>query len=910
MSESILTLWINSETNTLHPNWNAFGTASIPPLKQGDIAKVEVHWIKSDSSGIFMQEIEMPQQSTIKIAIGRTSGGPTSGFFTYSFGGDTVDIPYDATEQDAHNLINSIPSIISAGGVVVSIVNQRTFRIVFNNFGPQPLSSCDATNLRPSTNIPVSVINAGTPTTKEVHHLRPKLLPIAYSDNFVNSPSPVISITDIDTITKRISISPSPKFGTFTISNGTFTTGALSVRASASDISSALVSSGITSTSRTYSVAKSGDYSWDIYRTFGTAESLTVTDSGMVGFNSKFGTIDLNTIELEDYLAGEDRATATIEVEYSDGQIKQTIYQGSIVIANDLIENAVYNPIPFPEFSGSGGISDAPSDGNLYARQDGAWVSFQEEDNQGITQGDADLRYAPLSHTHTISNVTGLQTALDGKASTSHNHSFFTLSDVYSQDIQDGDVLRVWNPYNTQNSIYSRANYWYNWSVDFQNPIVYSISWNYYDDMSGLQQEGTAFIYVNINNILKYRMNGGGQVYFSSSGSYGSSLTNNSSVWQLGEEYYGDSLNISIPSGTPISLISYSDSNVTISGGVVVSQGTYAPFIEDWSNFVQSVSGEINRPEIRATGYDQLVMRRGILSTILTGINADNGLTELDGTGNFALVFNDSQNKFSLSKPWRTEGYVSSSELSNYAHLAGATFVGKVNFTSINGASGINIGIGGTNSSSLVNGDLWISTGGTTLNYRDGVGSWRTIATHNQTNTFTTNQIITGASALPMLRITQTGTASTSHAIVVEDSSNPDADSTIIDNNGNVGIGVSNVSGAWTADAKLAIKGSFGALPLVRLTQTGGGSVLLVEDEATPDATPFIIGSDGRVGIGGPVAVNSSNKLALYGGNIIISSGFGIIFGSGTTQVVPYIPSAVAITGGTIDNIVIDGGTF
>jgi hypothetical protein len=161
-----------------------------------------------------------------------------------------------------------------------------------------------------------------------------------------------------------------------------------------------------------------------------------------------------------------------------------------------------------------------------------------------------------------------------------------------------------------------------------------------------------------------------------------------------------------------------------------------------------------------------------------------------------------------------------------------------------------------------------------------------------------------------MLRITQTGTASTSHAIVVEDSSNPDADSTIIDNNGNVGIGVSNVSGAWTADAKLAIKGSLGALPLVRLTQTGGGSVLLVEDEATPDATPFIIGSDGRVGIGGPVAVNSSNKLALYGGNIIISSGFGIIFGSGTTQVVPYIPSAVAITGGTIDNIVIDGGTF
>ncbi len=909
MSESILTLWINSETNTLHPNWNAFGTASIPPLKQGDIAKVEVHWIKSDSSGIFMQEIEMPQQSTIKIAIGRTSGGPTSGFFTYSFGGDTVDIPYDATEQDAHNLINSIPSIISAGGVVVSIVNQRTFRIVFNNFGPQPLSSCDATNLRPSTNIPVSVINAGTPTTKEVHHLRPKLLPIAYSDNFVNSPSPVISITDIDPITKRISISPSPKFGTFTISNGTFTTGALSVRASASDISSALVSSGITSTSRTYSVAKSGDYSWDIYRTFGTAESLTVTDSGMVGFNSKFGTIDLNTIELEDYLAGEDRATATLEVEYSDGQIKQTIYQGSIVIANDLIENSVYNPIPFPEFSGSGGISDAPSDGNLYARQDGAWVSFQEEDNQGITQGDADLRYAPLSHTHTISNVTGLQNALDGKANVSHNHALLSLSDVYTSGIQDGDVLRVWNPNNTENIIYSRPNYWYNWSVDFQNPIVYSISWNYYDDNLGQQQEGSASISVTISNFLKYRLNGGGQVYFYSSGSYGSSLVSNSPVWQYGQEYYGDSLNINIPSGTPISTISYSDSNVTISGSVIVTQGTFSPYIEDWQNFVVTASSEIDRPQIRATGYDELVTRRGILSTVLTGINADSGLTELDGTGNFALTFNDSQNKFSLSKPWRSEGYVLTPELNNYALISGATFTGKVNFTSVNGASGINIGIGGTNLSSLINGDLWISTGGTTLNYRDGVGSWRTIATHNQTNTFTTNQIIAGASALPMLRITQTGTASTSHALVIEDSANADADSTIIDKDGNVGIGVSNVAGAWTADAKLAIKGVLGAIPLVKLTQTGGGSVLVVEDEASPDATPFVIGSDGRVGIGGAVSGTSTNKLAIYG-NTILSSGSGIIFGSGTPQTVPYIPSAVAITGGTIDNIIIDGGTF
>lgn len=39
-----------------------------------------------------------------------------------------------------------------------------------------------------------------------------------------------------------------------------------------------------------------------------------------------------------------------------------------------------------------------------------------------ITQAAADVRYAPMNHTHVIGQVTGLQAALDGKASTSHNH--------------------------------------------------------------------------------------------------------------------------------------------------------------------------------------------------------------------------------------------------------------------------------------------------------------------------------------------------------------------------------------------------------------------------------------------------------------------------------------------------------
>lgn len=337
----------------------------------------------------------MSPTSTLKLAIGSISGVPTEGYFTYSYQGDTVEIPYDAdvtsfpplnppvgfvyVEKNANTLINSLPSIIAAGGVVVTIVNQKTFRIVFNNFGARASSSCDATTLRPSTNISVTRISTGGPSTKEVQHLRPKLLPIAYTDSFSASPSPVISITDIDSITKRISITPQPKFGTFTISNGTLTTSVLSINASASDVISALTSANINSSTRLYSVAKSGDYSWDIYRTSGTAETLTVTDSGMIGFESKFGVIDFNTIELEDYLGGAEKANATIEVEYSDGIVKQTLYQGTVSIVNDLIENSVYSPIPFPELSA--GIGEAPMDGTLYGRKDGTWSSVIGDGN-------------------------------------------------------------------------------------------------------------------------------------------------------------------------------------------------------------------------------------------------------------------------------------------------------------------------------------------------------------------------------------------------------------------------------------------------------------------------------------------------------------------------------------------------
>jgi hypothetical protein len=74
-------------------------------------------------------------------------------------------------------------------------------------------------------------------------------------------------------------------------------------------------------------------------------------------------------------------------------------------------------------------------------------------------------------------------------------------------------------------------------------------------------------------------------------------------------------------------------------------------------------------------------------------------------------------------------------------------------------------------------------------------------------NTFTQPQIIatTLTSTTPALRITNIATTSTAHSLLVEDDANPDITSFIITNSGNVGIGLAT---GYTATQKLEVVGN------------------------------------------------------------------------------------------------------
>lgn len=137
--------------------------------------------------------------------------------------------------------------------------------------------------------------------------------------------------------------------------------------------------------------------------------------------------------------------------------------------------------------------------------------------------------------------------------------------------------------------------------------------------------------------------------------------------------------------------------------------------------------------------------------------------------------------------------YFTISSAAGKANLSGATFTGKANFTSVSGAAGLNVGIGGTSAAATTAGDLWISTSGVFLNYRDGTGAWRICAITSSTNTFSSPQIVDTTASTAALRVTQKGTG---NAIEVEDSTTPDATRFVVDQFGKVGVGTAPDSSA------------------------------------------------------------------------------------------------------------------
>lgn len=90
---------------------------------------------------------------------------------------------------------------------------------------------------------------------------------------------------------------------------------------------------------------------------------------------------------------------------------------------------------------------------------------------------------------------------------------------------------------------------------------------------------------------------------------------------------------------------------------------------------------------------------------------------------------------------------------------------------------------------------------------------------------------------------------------------------TVAGRTGAVTLGISDVASLQTSlDGKLSTSGGVisanSSTDALRITQTGTGNALVVEDSTNPDATPFVVTADGNVGVGTstPIDVSVSGK--------------------------------------------------
>ena len=169
-------------------------------------------------------------------------------------------------------------------------------------------------------------------------------------------------------------------------------------------------------------------------------------------------------------------------------------------------------------------------------------------------------------------------------------------------------------------------------------------------------------------------------------------------------------------------------------------------------------------------------------------------------------------------------GYITSSALTGYAQLSGAAFTGKVTVTASASNAGLNAGTVTATPTTLLPGDIWI---GDSFNFRNSAGATRQVLVNN-----TANLVSASTTVNPVMTIQQNGTTPNVGAVVITNASPANA---------------------------------------VRITQTGNGNALLVEDSTSPDATPFAVSASGRVGVG--VAPDTTAAISIDAGGIKFNDG-------------------------------------
>jgi hypothetical protein len=407
MANQYKPLWIDPFENILYSGWQNTQSAPTLVFKQGDRVDIELFLVKRGITASSQDTVEFPSGSTIRFAIGKLDSAPESGNMVISYDGEqTANIALSTSATAIQAALNAVPTIASAGGVVVSVVSATIFRVAFNAVGLRAVPLIDTTGLSPTSSGKVITARAGTSTVSAIYIFKVNQSVSVFQNSWADSQEPsIVATTLVANQTKRVTISPVPLSGTWTLTTTPSIARLVEDAGDEDDVATywtQTTSSRLGAFTSSFegedgrpiwnaSVIQIGSTSWDftVRNDYDVPVGYTMpfTVSGnFTKFPSKVATVNFDTVEVEYLLNGATSANAILEIEVeSPSGDKWTVLQTSCTIVNDLIDQAVYTPLSLETI-----ITEAPIDGNLYARKDGDWEAFLPEDNIGIPEAPVD----------------------------------------------------------------------------------------------------------------------------------------------------------------------------------------------------------------------------------------------------------------------------------------------------------------------------------------------------------------------------------------------------------------------------------------------------------------------------------------------------------------------------------------
>lgn len=436
---SAIKLFIDPRTGSAFGNFSGTSSLTNPVFTLGDTATVELYLVEDTGLSAYpRQEIGFPTSPGIKVAVGAIDESPLAGTWTLSYGDNTTTaMAYNATPAAVQAALNLLASITAAGGVTVSQIGDN-YNIVFNANGARTELTTNGAALIPLSAATVATLQTGDANKPAIYlvHLQRTVAGLATSF----SPTAASAITvealtawDGTRATYRVSITPDPKGGSFSLAfdaqTGTdVSTKAISVGATALDVQNAL-SIGALADGKV-SVTQVKAYAYDISVTVEPgAGGLTADDAGLLSFSGYKGELNLNTAEAISLLDGAPSIETTLEVEITSDSKTLTVLQIPCTLHNAVIDEGAVQPLVLDTY-----LSQTTADGRYFKLSqnlaDGTAATMRGNLDVYST-GEVDTALAlkaNATHTHIIGDVTGLQTALDGKASTSHTQAISTIT--------------------------------------------------------------------------------------------------------------------------------------------------------------------------------------------------------------------------------------------------------------------------------------------------------------------------------------------------------------------------------------------------------------------------------------------------------------------------------------------------